>query len=247
MHNKLNEDICFDFNEKMGICMSPMSLGKLAGLALTLYVLMSSKSDLKFFIILFILFLIGEIVLNSVSGKSGFEVPDEELAYPHEKPVRSRPPNERTLVGDGTGGTGPKGFLQASGYSGGEMDIPERHNEIPGPGKHIGRGNKLREIHMDGDPAARFALKQSVDWDKKKHKMRDMENDYFRDQYERGRLHVAIGESNLTNNGYHYGAPQETRMMKKVGQYTYLDSMGIYPGGHNGGSFHRTESPLYDY
>ncbi len=117
----------------------------------------------------------------------------------------------------------------------GPMYIPEREPVEPSEGRPISHG-RLKPIYS---PAVLKAYEQNQDYTSIKYRMQDPEHDFFRDQYSRNRLHTAMGESNLTKDGYHYGAPQQTRTLAKL-THTYLDSMGIYPGGHNNGSFERT-------
>lgn len=81
-------------------------------------------------------------------------------------------------------------------------------------------GNKKR--------VATRSLNQTIDFNSNQQLFHDRENAYFRDNYTRNRLRVAIGESNRTIDGHLYGAPQETRARKNIPRMTYLDKMGIY-------------------
>lgn len=71
-------------------------------------------------------------------------------------------------------------------------------------------------------------LNQTIDFNQNPLLIHDRENAFFRDQYTRNRLRVAMGESNKTLDGHIYGAPQETRARKNLPRMTYLDQMGIY-------------------
>lgn len=236
----MDKEFCFNIS-KGSICLSYFDIGKLAGLGIVLFTLMSAGTDFKFLAIIIVLFLIAEILLGSLQFTKNFDIPEVTSG---DNPVRTRNPDDLHLV-SGNQGSGTGGFEQDIGYSGGPLDIPERYvlpqsggNPVPqasskGPHK---RG-KMNTIYS-GD--ANWAYKQNVDWNSIKHKVKDPENDYYRDQYSRNRLYTAVHESNLTEDGHRYGAPQETRTLRNLPQITYLDSMGIYPGGMNNGSFERS-------
>lgn len=235
----MSTETCFDISGKK-LCLSYYSIAKLSGLFLTMFALTSSKSDLKFIVMMFVVFLIGEILFYSFS--KGFTIP---VVTSEEEPIRTRNPDSRVLVGSSDERTDRDDSLhykQKVSISGGTLDIPDRFPQEASQGLAMGRGRRgagrLRMI--DNGSTANFAYEQNLDYNSIKHKITDPENDYYRDQYSRNRTMSALKESNFTEEGYRYGAPQETRTLKKIPEHTYLDSMGIYPGGINNGSFTRS-------
>lgn len=92
-----------------------------------------------------------------------------------------------------------------------------------------GRGAKgklvpIRRGHMNAEMALNAAFNHNSD----PREFQDHELKAFRDNYTRGRLRAAIGESNVTSGGYRYGAPQISHIYDKLPKMTYLDEMGIY-------------------
>lgn len=64
--------------------------------------------------------------------------------------------------------------------------------------------------------------------------MKDHSEKFYDDQYNRNRLRAAIGNNNLTMDGYRYGAPQETAILNgRIPKMSYMDAMGYYD--HNPG------------
>lgn len=234
----MDQETCFDISGKK-LCLSYYSMIKLGGLFATLFALTSSKSDLKFFVIMFVVFLIGEILFYSFS--KGFDgLRDIPVVISNQEPIRSKAPDDRIGVGNGRerdSNEEPNHYLQKVDISGGPMNIPERFPQGESAGLNIMRGKRLSRLRPIDNQNALTAYEQNLDYTAIKHKMTDPENDYYRDQYSRNRTMNALKESNFTTDGYRYGAPQETRTIKKIPEHTYLDAMGIYPGGINNGSF----------
>lgn len=233
----MDQETCFEISGKK-ICLSYYSIIKLTGLFTTMFVLTSSKSDLKFFVMMFIVFLIAEILFYSVT--IGFEG-DIRDVISKEEPIRTKLSDERRFVGNMSerdSNERPVNYIQNVGVSGGSLEIPERYPQKESSGFHIQRvkkgNNRLNPIENEN---AMNAYDQNLNYNAIKQKIQDPENDYYRDQYSRNRTMNALKESNFTVDGYRYGAPQETRTIKKIPEHTYLDSMGIYPGGINNGSF----------
>jgi len=218
----MNNDFCIDVNENLTLCGSTYTILKFAGLGITLLALSSSVSDLRFIGMIVILFLIGELMLNSVATKNKFEVP---MVYN----IDPRPRLQEVVA-----------EIPIEAY--GKPNISEPYvYELVQPKKRSGRLNTVSNAN------AYNALTAKVGNDGYYDMKGDGEGITFRDQHNKNRIHAAILESNTTSGGYKYAAPQENRTLERHGKHTYLDSMGIYQGGIYNGEFKRTEDPRMFY